>query len=440
MRLLFCLIVVAFALSLAACGGGSDPSPTSTPSRAPVSSTPTRVTSPTPTRMPPLPTATPTIGSLAIVNARIFDGNGGEPIESGYVIVRDGYIVEVGAGEGDLPSDAHIIDAQGLTLMPGLGDAHTHTTLTYLQRTGLLGFSVNEDAYVPFIQAGFTDLRDVGTATIITEPIKLQTDGLTARGKAPRITWAGPIITAPGGYPCVVPTYAGSCQEVTSIDNAVDLVDLLDSRGARVIKLGLEHGYYSDEGWPVLDLDTVQAITAAAHERGMRVTAHVTSLDEVRLAIDGGVDDLAHTPLQPLTDDLIAEMLDHNMGMVTTATIWGGPGDPQNVAAENAIRYNEAGGLVAVGTDFGCCAQIPGGSAYLNEADFLAALGFPLDDLLVAETRNPAIFANSGDDTGTIEPGKLADMIMIEGDPLANARAISNVEKVILGGQVVFER
>ena len=438
MRILYWLVAAAAAFVIVACGG--DGAPTSTPAKTPRSLTPTPAATLSPARPPPLPTAAPLPGSLAIINARILDGTGAPAIEFGYVIVRDGYIVEVGDDEGDLPADAQVIDAAGRTVMPGLGDGHVHTTLTFLSITVNLAATINEDAYLPFLSAGLTNLRDVGTATVILKAVKGQTDIQTRLGNAPRITWAGPLITVPGGYPFTVPRYSAGGQEVTSTDEAVDLVDAMASGGARVIKLALEHGYYGDDGWAVLDLVTVRALTDAAHERGLRVTAHVTSLDEVRLALDGGVDDLAHTPLEPLTDELIAEMLERDMAMVTTATIWGSPGNPvRAVAAENAVRYAEAGGTVALGTDFGCCDQIPGAAAYLAEASFLAAHGYPAAELVVAATRNAAIVSNAGDTTGTLEPGKLADIIIVDGQPDVDIASLANVVIVILGGQVVVE-
>ncbi|HEY5625084.1 MAG TPA: amidohydrolase family protein [Dehalococcoidia bacterium] len=436
MRKLHWLVAATVAIMIVACGADGDPASTSAPANTPQSLTPTPAATASPTRPPPLPPVTPLLGSLAIKNACILDGTGASAIESGYVVVRDGYIVQVGRGEGDLPDDARIIDAEGRTVMPGLGDGHMHTTSTFIVNTGYLAADINEDAYVPFLSAGFTNLRDVGTPTVILRSVKEQTDIQTRFGNAPRITWSGPLITAPGGYPFTVDQYSAGGHEVRSAEEAVDLVDALEWGGARVVKLALEHGYFSDEGWPVLDLDTVRAISEAAHERGMRVTAHVTSLDEVRLALDGGVDDLAHTPLEPLTDELIAEMLERDMAMVTTATLWGA----RAVVAENAIRYAEAGGVVALGTDFGCCNQVPGGSAYLNEATFLASHGYPAADLVVAATRNAAIVSNAGDTTGTLEPGKLADIIVVDGKPDEKISALGNVDVVILGGQIVAEQ
>ncbi|MCH7485338.1 MAG: amidohydrolase family protein, partial [Chloroflexi bacterium] len=105
-----------------------------------------------------------------------------------------------------------------------------------------------------------------------------------------------------------------------------------------------------------------------------------------------------------------------------------------------AVRYAEAGGIVALGTDWGCCDQIPGAAAYLAEAGFLAGHGYPAADLVVAATRNAAIVSNAGDTTGTLEPGKLADIIIVDGEPDVDISALGLVDVVILGGLVVVER
>jgi imidazolonepropionase-like amidohydrolase len=186
-----------------------------------------------------------------------------------------------------------------------------------------------------------------------------------------------------------------------------------------------------------MPLETVQAITARAHERGLIVTAHVTSIEEVRLAMDGGVDNLAHAPLQHIPDEMFLEMIERGFGMVTTATVWG---QRNSVAASNAARYAAAGGIVNIGTDYGCCGQAPGVEPYLYEMYYLWQHGMTPMQLLVAATRNGAILANVGDRKGTIEPGKDADMIIVRGDPLADIYALRNIGAVVLGGIVVHER
>jgi imidazolonepropionase-like amidohydrolase len=225
-------------------------------------------------------------------------------------------------------------------------------------------------------------------------------------------------------------------EAISSPEEGAALVDRLADDGAKIIKLGLEKGYYEDLGWPVLTLEQVHAITAKAHERGLLVTAHVTGADEVRLALDGGVDNLAHSPLMPITEDVMQEMLSRQMGIVTTATVWG---QLRDGAAQNARRYADAGGIVSIGTDFGCCNQVAGIEPYLTEVRFLNQAGMTPMQIITAATRNGALLAGLGDETGTIEAGKRADIIILDGDPLQDLDALRNVRTVVLAGSVVFD-
>ncbi len=426
-------IFVPFLAAAMACGGGTlAPASSATPS-----SMPGVLPSPTvqPTSTPRSGPQAEQTGVLAIVNGTLIDGTGADPVPNAYVIVRDGRVAEMGTGQPlALPPDATVIDAKGGSILPGLGDAHVHIT----RQVAGMGTMLATDGLVPWVRSGITLLRDVGTAPIAFPSVAQFVDSLRKEGKAPRVAWAGPLITTVGGYPLTRARYAVSGQEIASAEEGRQLVEHLADGGAKVIKLALEHGYYRDEGWPILSLDEVKAITETAHQRGLLVTAHVTSLDEVRLALDGGVDNLAHTPLEPLPDDMIQEMLRKGMGMVTTASIWAP--DFSDKAAANAKRYMDAGGLVALGTDFGCCDQPPGIEALLQEMEFLLRNGFTPRQLIVAATRSVALVSNLGDQVGTIQAAKIADIIVVEGDPLVNIETLRNVRTVSLGGRLVFER
>jgi imidazolonepropionase-like amidohydrolase len=236
-----------------------------------------------------------------------------------------------------------------------------------------------------------------------------------------------------------VPRYASVGEDVESVDEARQVVTTLADGGARIIKLGLAKGYYADLGWALLSVDTVRAITETAHAQGLRVTAHVTSIDEVRLALDGGVDDLAHAPLEPIPDEMMREMLEKGIGMATTATVWG-VASASAEAAANAKRYADAGGTVSIGTDYGCCGQAAGIPPYLQEMQFLRGAGLTTMQLLIAATRSGAIMANVSEEVGTLEVGKIADIIVVEGDPLADLQALNGVRVVIQGGAVVVNR
>ncbi len=435
MRVARGLILTSVLVLLGAACAGSDettPSPSPSPQATPIAR-PSEPTAPA----PPTPAGSdqptdPAPGALVIVNGTLIDGTGADPLPDAYVVVRKDRILEVGSGSPQIPPDAAVVDAEAGTILPGLIDAHTHSARGLIEPGDL---RVELDGFVPWLREGVTTLRDVGTVPLLFPAILELAAELEHKHKAPRIVWSGPIVTATGGYPTTVLDYAAVAQEVASAEEAVELVDELADGGARIIKLGLERGYRSDEGWPLLSLDEVTAITQAAHQRGLLVTAHVTSLDEVRLALDGGADDLAHTPIEPLPDEMIREMLQRGITMATTTNIWG---PESSVAATNAKRYLDAGGTVAVATDFDCCGQAPGMEAMLQEMQWLSQVaGFTAMELIVAATRNGAIVSNLANELGTIEPGKVADIIVVEGDPLLNLQALVSTSIVIQAGTVV---
>jgi imidazolonepropionase-like amidohydrolase len=416
------LILLILPLGLAACGG-DDPEQTVSSSPSPAEAatlTPAPASLVSPTRI---------AGALAIINARLIDGTGAPALAKAHIITGNGRIIRVDISNNppSLPPGYEVVDAEGRTVIPGLIDGHVHVTRT------LTGGA--ETALLSFLEAGFTSLRDIGTATALLDPSVTLTEGLTEQGLSPRLFWAGPIITAENGYPLTLARYAPVGEAVASPEEAAALVGRLADEGARIIKIGLEKGYLADEGWPLLDLETVRAITDRAHERGMLVTAHITSMDELRVALDGGVDNLAHAPLEPIPDDMMREMLSQSIGIVTTATVWGAR---QEVAAANARRYADAGGVISIGTDYGCCNQVAGIEPYLREIQFLNQAGMTSMQLITAATRGGAVVAGIADDTGTIEAGKRADILILDRDPTVDLGALAEVRTVVLGGRVVF--
>jgi imidazolonepropionase-like amidohydrolase len=356
------------------------------------------------------------------------------------VLVTGDKIEAIGSGVPLARSEAamDVIDAGGGTIMPGLVDAHVHVSDWLLGKQEEAG-SPQDSRMMPWVEAGFTTLRDLGTAPGLLPSVKATVDGLVAQGRASPVVWAGPIVTDVGGYPLPVPAYAAAAQEVESVEQARLIVTELADGGAQVIKMALEKGYYSDLGWPLIELETARAIVEAAHSRGLRVSAHVTSVDELTLALDAGVDDLAHAPLERIPEEVMVRMADQGVGMTTTATVWGGPGAPAS-AAENAVRYAALGGVVAIGTDFGCCDQTPGVEPFLEEALFLARSGMEPGEIILAATRNGAMLAGRGDQTGTIEAGKQADIIVVPGNPLEDLRALRSPALVMVKGEVVSRR
>ena len=386
------------------------------------------------TAPPAVPSTQSQEQTIAITNGRVFDATGAAVIIDGVVVIEGGRIVAVGpASEVAIPGGALIIDARGGLIMPGVIDNHVHITESLI--TG--------DILTAWLSAGVTTLVDTGTVRdgavvdgiVIVEGIEVVRafiDGVTER--PPRVLLSGPIFTAPGGYPITrrEPGARFIAQEVTGPDDARRLVASLAGR-ADIIKVAIETGFdsdYEDAGFPVLDPETLAAIVEEAHDIGLLARAHVTQEGELAAALDAGFDAAAHTPLDPLSDEILQRAADAGMIFTSTANIWGGIGD---AVPGNLVRYLELGGRFALGTDFPfqLGSQMP-----VGEMQFLVNGGLTPEQILIAATRVSAAAIDREHDLGTLEPGKLADVIVIDGDPLINVADMANVTLVLLEGEI----
>lgn len=380
----------------------------------------------------PEPTASSQELVLAIRNGRLFDGTGAPPIGDAIVIIEGNRIAEVGpAGQVQIPPSARTIDAAGGLIMPGIIDNHTHVKDWVAER---------EDVFTPWVRSGVTTLVDNGTRPEFTASLR-DLMGEVAQ-EAPRLFVAGPVLTIPGGYP--VPVFGPEfVQFVTTPEEARAVVaNMIDDQGVNLIKVAIEAGFGEDfdlsgpTEWPVLPPETLAAIAEAAHERGISVRAHVTHPRELQAALDADFDVANHTPIVPLSDELLQQAVDADMILVSTANIWGFISDSTSLTiAENLSRYAQLGGRVAMGTD----APIghPPGQMPVLELQLLIDGGLTPTEVLVAATKHGAEAFGQGDELGTLEPGKLADIIVVAGDPLSDIGDMENVSIVVRDGEVV---
>jgi len=433
------VLVVGLDGSLESGGFLPDATPTATASPTPSPAvTAQPVTSPSTTASPeatatPLPTAAVTAtltavatpspppsiyeqiqaGDLVIYGGTLIDGTGADPFADALVVVRGERIVAVASDPAfQPPAGTQLVEARGFTIMPGVIDSHAHIT----------GDITGPDGLWYWLEEGVTTLRDIAS---IAGPADLKMLVAALGDRAPRVVVAGPIVTAPGGYP--IPAYGSLVAlQVTDPEDARAKVGALLDEGADIIKIALE-----PVGLPVMSLDTAQAITQLAHERGTVVTAHATPLEGVRLAIDAGVDSLAHSPLHVPPKEMVDEMIAKGMYVVSTLDIYGGQG------ANFLTPFAQAGGKVALGTDYGCCEKgyVPGGMP-VEEMQLLLSAGLTPMQVLVAATKHGAEVSNLGAELGTIEPGKLADIIVVDGDPLVDINAMRDVTVVIKNGRL----
>lgn len=366
--------------------------------------------------------------AIVVFNGTLWDGTGSGPIPDAAVVIEDGRIRAAGPRvQIEIPDGAQRVDAAGGTIMPGVIDAHVHV---------MASLAAGNDVLTPWLLSGVTTIQDAGVAAAGGVE---QTRNLlaTVPARSPRVQLAGPIITAPDGYP-EHRVYATLAREVADAGQARAAVqELTDHEAVDVIKVAIERGFdadYGDAGWPALSEDEVAAIVDEAHARGRPVYAHLTGPEELRVAAEAGVDVDAHAPVTPALDDALLVAVRANMTMITTIGCWMAERDGYSqVAAANAARYYQLGGRLAIGTDF----PFAPASMPLTEFQYLSDAGVPNQDILLAATRNAAVAIGRSDELGTLEPGKIADLIVVDGDPLADWRAMANVPVVILAGDVV---
>ena len=361
--------------------------------------------------------------TLALIHGLLIDGTGTDPIEDAVVVIRGGRIVAAGPGsEVEIPEGAEVIDVGGAAILPGFINAHVHR-------------GYDESNLRAWAQEGVTTVRDLGTSSgwqssgpaVFDERDRLNRDDLNAR-----LVAVGPIVTTIGGYG----GYA-----VTSPEDARAKVNGLIDAGADVIKIAIEDDLQGRQ-WPMLAPEEIAAIVETAHARGVRVAAHVSRSEHVQLAIDAGVDDVNHMAVDSVSADRLNRMVELGMAWVPTLELWHGVSqryglDWDRIAAQNLLRFVELGGIVALGTDFAGFTTSFDLGMPITEIRLMSDAGMSPMQIIEAATRNAATVCGLGDELGTIEEGKIADVIVIDGNPLEDIELFKSILIVIHNGTVI---
>ncbi len=184
------------------------------------------------------------------------------------------------------------------------------------------------------------------------------------------------------------------------------------------------------------------ALVDTAHENGLRVQLHIMKSDELPWAIDAGVDEIVHMAVNSLSDDLIAQTVEHGVYWVPTLELWKGVSEAhganfRQITVDNVQRFVEAGGQIALGTDFhGYFTPFDEGMP-ITEIELMQEAGMTPMQIIVAATHNAAVVCDLDADLGTLETGKIADILVVNGDPLADLQTLLNVRLVLKDGVIV---
>jgi imidazolonepropionase-like amidohydrolase len=392
-----------------------------------------------------LPARTP--GDLAIVNARVWTGVDDRVMEDATVEVRGGQIVRVhrGAPEAGLP----VLDAGGKTLIPGLMDNHAHYWFPF-QGERLL-------------ERGITSVRDPGAA--ISTSMNFKDANRLGVVLGPTIYSAGPLIDGSGGYHPMVDV---------AIDNpaaASALVRALKEQGVDLLKL-----YF------LLDPDVARAVLAEADAQGLPVTGHIGVRTSLREAVEAGIEGFSHIrvwrdflplEMQPQGED---ETLDSGRNPVARMQADWSLIDPEGAEVGELLRLMAARGVALDPTlivqrvgerdrarfslgDFATASEsfrrmsrfvrrahesgvtlLAGtdGGSLNDEMEAYVAAGVPIADVLRAATVNGARWLGREAEFGTIQPGRRADFVLVDGNPLADIRDARKISAVIKDGRIVI--
>jgi imidazolonepropionase-like amidohydrolase len=315
---------------------------------------------------------------------------------------------------GPAPAGSEVVDAGGMLLVPGFVDAHVH-----------IGFA--DPAEV--LRRGVTTVRDLGWPE--QEILPLARESSSPGFDGPLILAAGPILTAPGGYPTRAAwAQPGTGLEVRGPDEARAAVRRVVAAGASVVKFAL-----NPPVGPVLDEPTLRALVEAAHETpGMIATGHVHGLAELSKSIACGVDELAHMLMseEEIDAPTVARMAGGGMTVVPTLSVRFGR--DREIAIDNLARFKAGGGCVVYGTDLGN--EGPGPGIDRTEIRAMAEAGLSAVDVVRAATVDAAAHL-SLPEKGALSEGMDADVVAVPLSALDDPGALSDVRMVWREGRRV---
>ena len=413
--------------------------------------------------------------NLLIENATVIDGTGSTPLRNTSVMVIDGRISDVGEVPRKLPPGTTRVDASNKFLIPGLIDTHIHLAggrrgmVTQNETALTMDFDTGIATLHGYLYSGVTSVYDSGNHNNFI--FRLRDDERSGKIVSPRIFATGSVVSFAGGY--------ASGEGATALSGWDD-IDKLDAHLARnpdMVKFVLDpRGFVAFPLSPTFSPDLLQRLIEYCKARGFRTTSHVASEDQARVAVEAGVDSLAHVVTRSRINPSFAELAaSRGIPISTTMTVFTNIArvvdDPamfdtplfvatldarererqkthereryirSGMAAtfgllipymqENIRVLYGAGTVLAAGTDRTF------GPTLHQELSYLVESGVTPSDAIRIATLNAATYLGKEDELGSITPGKLADMVLLSADPtmdIANAQAIEAVYK---GGQRV---
>lgn len=402
----------------------------------------------------------------------LIDGTGAAPKPDMAILVNGNRIVEIGPRDGlEVPPEAEVIDLQDRSVMPGMIDAHMHLFGVPSDRLDRLPFEHETYRVLraagearKMLEAGITAARCLGSS--IGPDLRRAIEEGHVPG--PRLMAAGEFICSTDGtwdHIAIPLDWARSLDMIADgVEGVREIVRRRIRRGSNVIKVGLSKGGVDDKFHPWGDdplkqiasysLEEVKALVEESHLNKLKVSAHCIGDEAVRYALDGGVDVIEHG--YGITEDTRKRLVDENALVVTTISqlyfhrlaydefhypeylrqIYDRHIRQMRVDFEKSLR---AGVRFALGTDLVGFPTHPQ-NAGAREFEFAVEWGMDSMSAISAGTRVSAEAMGLDHEIGTLEKGKLADVIATSSDPVRDITELQRVNFVMLGGNVIVDK
>ncbi|NBV21785.1 MAG: amidohydrolase family protein [Proteobacteria bacterium] len=401
-------------------------------------------------------------GTTLITNGQLIDGTGKAPTPDASLVIRDGRIVYAGpaAGAPALPPDTERIDARGGTILPGLVEAHFHAT--YFNIAALEDLDIKYPVeYVSLLssvntrlalECGYTAARSGGCLFNVDVWLRKAIEEDLIAG--PRLATSGREICSAGGLMDWNPEFRKIGMEglvfiINGVEDARKAVRALVKDGIEWVKTyptgDAASPDLNDHHTLCMTFEEMNAVVATAHNHKLKVTGHCRATQGIKNALRAGYDTIEHGTF--MDDEALDLLLERDVPCIPAlyfekASIERGPefGLPQQVinghqetldgGAESARRILRAGGRLGMGGDYGF-GWNPHGDYAKELTFFVKHVGLTPLEVITCATKTGAEIMGRGHEFGTLEPGKLADVLVVDGDVMADIALLEDRKKFI---------
>jgi imidazolonepropionase-like amidohydrolase len=387
-------------------------------------------------------------GALLLTGGTVYPSPDQPAIRGAMVLIRDGRIAGVGRGPRDVSApDAARLDCTGLSIMAGFWNSHVHFgERKWDHAEKLPAAEATEQLQLMLTRYGFTRVFDTGSPLANTLALRRRIEAGEVAG--PAIFTTGDILWPKGGAPPV--SLLAALGFLTDSLHEVGTPEAAGARARELLTAGADGIKVYAATWAgdpvVMPQSLVAAAAAQAHGRGKLLFAHPSNAAGLEAALAGGVDVLVHTApsMETWSDSLVRRMVKAGVVLIPTLKLWRYESRSARLAFSRPfvqagveeLRVVRGGGTVLFGTDVGYMLDYDP----TEELELMTQAGMSFSQILASLTTNPARRFGLAQRSGRVAPGMEADLVVLEGDPARDIRALTQVRYTLRQGRVIYRR